>query len=111
MFYEPYILSFVESLVKAWKRDDKRVRRALLLAGSAASIAILAALVAQSGLVDKKITETFAGVLGVLAGLVTLGVSAYQGLAEQEAREQKIETVEQRLREHPERPQLAWDLG
>lgn len=110
MLFDPYI-SFFESLVKAWKRDDKRVRASLLVAVAAATTAIVVALIAQSGLVDKKITETVAGVLGALAGLVALGVAAYQGLIEQEAREQKIETVEQRLREHPEKPQLAWDLA
>ncbi|MCR4305325.1 MAG: hypothetical protein NUV63_14075 [Gallionella sp.] len=110
MLFDPYI-SFFESLVKAWKRDDKRVRASLLVAVAATTTAIVVALIAQSGLVDKKITETVAGVLGALAGLVALGVAAYQGLIEQEAREQKIETVEQRLREHPEKPQLAWDLA
>jgi len=110
MLFNPYI-SFLESLVKAWKRDDKRVRVALLSAVAATGVAITIALIAQSGLVDKKITEVVASVIGALAALITVGVAAYQGLAEQEAREQKIETVEQRLREHPEKPQLAWDLA
>ncbi|MBU4260570.1 MAG: hypothetical protein KKC76_01640 [Proteobacteria bacterium] len=110
MLFDPYI-SFIESLVKAWKRDDKRVRAALLLAVTATTFAILIVLFGQSGLVNEQVTKTLAGVIGALAGLVAMGVSAYQGLAEQEAREQKIETVEQRLREHPEKPQLAWDLA
>lgn len=110
MLYDPY-RSFLASLVKAWKRDDRRVRAAIMLAVVATSIAISIALFAQSGLVDKKVSETIAGVIGALAGLLAVGVAAYQGLAEQEAREQKIETVEQRLREHPEKPQLAWDLA
>lgn len=110
MLFDPYI-SFFESLVKAWKRDDWRVRVALLSAISATAIAIAIVLVAQSGFVDKKVAEIIAGVIGALAGLLAVGVAAYQGLAEQEARAQKIETVEQRLREHPEKPQLAWDLA
>jgi hypothetical protein len=110
MIFDPYT-SFLESLVKAWKRDDKNVRAALLLAVAATAIAITIALLAQSGFVDKKITETVAGVILALSGLVAVGVAVSQGLAEQEAREQKIETVEQRLREHPEKPQLAWDLA
>lgn len=110
MLFYPYI-SFIESLVKAWKRDVKHARAALLLAVAATAVAIFITLLAESGLVDKKITKTLAGVIGVLAGLITVGVAAYQSLAEQEAREQKIETVEQRLREHPEKPQLAWDLA
>lgn len=110
MLFDPYI-SFFESLVKAWKRDDKRVRASLLVAVAATSFAITLALFAQSGLIERKIVETIAGVSGAIAGLIVVGVAAYQGLKEQEAREQKIESVEQRLREHPEKPQLAWDLA
>lgn len=110
MIFDPYI-SFLETLVKAWARDDKRVRAALLFAMIAAAIAIIIALFAQSGVVDKKITEAVAGTFAVLAGLIGSGVVAYQGFVDQEAREQKIETVEQRLRDHPEKPQLAWDLA
>jgi len=110
MIFDPYI-SFLETLVKAWTRDDKRVRAALLFAMIAAAIAIIIALFAQSGIVDKKITEAVAGTFAVLAGLIGSGVVAYQGFVDQEAREQKIETVEQRLRDHPEKPQLAWDLA
>lgn len=110
MIFDPYI-SFLETLVKAWTRDDKRVRAALLFAMIAAAIAIIIALFAQSGIVDKKITEAVAGTCAVLAALIGSGVVAYQGFVDQEAREQKIETVEQRLREHPEKPQLAWDLA
>jgi len=110
MIFDPYI-SFLETLVKAWTRDDKRVRAALLFAMIATAIAIIIALFAQSGIVDKKITEAVAGTFAVLAGLIGSGVVAYQGFVDQEAREQKIETVEQRLRDHPEKPQLAWDLA
>lgn len=94
MLFDPYI-SFLESLVKAWKRDDKRVRVALLIAVAFTVLAISAVLFAQTGLVEKKIAETIAGVISVFAGLLAVGVSAYQGLIEKEVREQKIETVEQ----------------
>lgn len=110
MIFDPYI-SIIESLLKAWKRDDRRVRAALTLAVLATTIAIIIALVSQSGLVDKRIAQALAGIIGMLAGLLAFGVVAYQSLVEQEARERKLETVEQRVREHPEKPQLAWDLA
>ena len=110
MLFDPYI-SFLESLVKAWKRDDKRIRASLLIAVALTVLAISVALFAQTDLLEKKIAETIAGVIGMVAGLLAVGVGAYQGLLEQEVREKKIETVEQRLREHPEKPQLAWDLA
>ena len=77
MLFDPYV-SFLESLAKAWKRDDKRVRAAILLAVASTAISILIALLAQSGLVDKKITNTVAGIIGALAGIVAVGVSAYK---------------------------------
>ncbi len=110
MFFDPYT-SFITSLVKAWQRDDKRVRVSLLTATALVGVAISMAILAKTGLIDSKNTEVVAGVIGAIAALLSVGVAAYQGLIEQQAREHKIETVEERLREHPERPQLAWDLA
>jgi predicted permease len=110
MVFDPYISVF-QSLIKAWKRGDARIQAALLFAGAATAIAITSALFSRSGLVDEKTFETVALVMGAMAGSLAVGVAAYQGLEEHEAREQEIETVEKRLREHPGRPQLAWDLA
>ena len=110
MIIDPY-LSFFETLVKAWKRDDKRIRATLLTAVGLTGVAISIAFVASTGAVDKRIAEGIAAGIGAMAALLSVGVAAYQGLTEHEAREKKIENVEQRLREHPEKPQLAWDLA
>lgn len=59
--------------------------------------------------VASEVVTTVAGTIAVVG--VARGLSAYQNLVEQQVREQKIETVEGRLREHPEKPQLAWDLA
>lgn len=104
-------ISFLESLIKAWKRDDKRIRMSLLIAVGMTIFAISIALLGQAGLLEKKIAESIAAVLAVIGGLLVVGVASYQGLMEHEAREKKIENVEQRVREHPEKPQLAWDLA
>jgi len=109
-FIDPYI-SFLEILAKAWKRDHKYVRALLIFAAITVAVAILIFVFGQSGLVDKKVTEPLAGTFGVLAIIAGLTVAAYQRFIDQEAIERKIETVEQRVREHPEKPQLAWDLA
>jgi hypothetical protein len=109
-FIEPFMM-FFEILAKAWKRDDKYVRVLLVCATIATAIAIVILVCGQSGLFDKKFTEPLAGAVGAFAGIVGCGVAAYQSFIDQEEREQKIETVEQRVREHPEKPQLAWDLA
>jgi hypothetical protein len=110
MLSDPYT-SFFTSLVKAWQRDDKRVRASLLTATVLVVAAISVVLLAKAGLVEPKVAEIVAAAIGAIVGLLSIGVAAHQGLIEQQAREQKIETVEERLREHPERPQLAWDLA
>ncbi|MGR0480410.1 MAG: TRADD-N-associated membrane domain-containing protein [Candidatus Electronema sp. V4] len=55
--------------------------------------------------------QPIAGVIGVVAGVILFVVSAYQDLLDQRIREGKIEIVEERFREHPEKPQFAWDLA
>ncbi|CAK8717792.1 MAG: hypothetical protein CDV28_11115 [Candidatus Electronema aureum] len=48
-----------------------------------------------------------------IIGLMITGVatSIASNYTDQRAREEKIEKVEERFREHPEKPQLAWDLA
>lgn len=110
MAFDTYT-SFAASLLKAWQRGESRVRLALIAGVILVVVAIFLALLADSGYVYRDLGKTMAGVIGAIAGLIAVGVSAYQSLIDQRVREQKIETVEERLREHPERPQLAWDLA
>lgn len=87
------------------------MRAALIVSVVVTLIAILVGLLSEVAVIDKKIANIVGASLGMVAGLATVGVIAYQNLVDQRVREQKIETVEERLREHPERPQLAWDLA
>lgn len=50
-----------------------------------------------------------AGVLAII--LFPAVISLYGEILDIRTREKKIEIVEERLREHPEKPQLAWDLA
>lgn len=106
----PYI-SFFEALYKAWFRGEKRIRVAIVTSILFVGIALVIAGLAQPALLEKRTADVLAAVLGAVAGILTLGVIAYQNFIEQEARKDKIEQVEQRVREHPEKPQLAWDLA
>jgi hypothetical protein len=108
--YKPYI-SIIRLLYKAWFRGEQRVR--WTIAGSillvAAAIFVFA--VVQPAGLEKKLSDAIAAGLGVVAAILTFGVIAYQNLLEEEAQTRKIENVEERVREHPEKPQLAWDLA
>lgn len=110
MAFEPYS-SFIEALYKAWFRGDRRVRLAIGAAIASVGAAIITAGLAQPTLFDKRVADVIAAILGAVAALLAFGVITYQNFIEQEARKDKIEEVEQRVREHPEKPQLAWDLA
>lgn len=110
MLFDPYI-SFFEALYKAWFRGERRIRATIVVAIALVGVAIVVAGLAQPTLLEKRVADVIAAVLGATAAILTFGVIAYQNYVEQEARKDKIEQVEQRVREHPEKPQLAWDLA
>ncbi len=110
MLFEPYT-SFLEALYKAWFRGERRIRAAIVLSIALVGVAIIIVGLAQPTLLEKRSAEIIAAMLGAISAILTFGVIAYQNFIEQEARKDKIEQVEQRVREHPEKPQLAWDLA
>jgi hypothetical protein len=110
MIFDAYS-PIISTLLKAWQSGEKRLRVALVLVLVITLTAILIGLLSEVAVIDKKVANIVGVLLGIVAGITTIGIIAYQNLAEQRVREQKIETVEERLREHPERPQLAWDLA
>ena len=110
MIFDAYS-PIISTLFKAWQSGEKRLRIALILVFVVTLMAILIGLLSEAAVIDKRVANLVGVLLGIVAGVATIGVIAYQNLADQRVREQKIETVEERLREHPERPQLAWDLA
>nr|WP_131515256.1 hypothetical protein [Pseudomonas chengduensis] len=110
MILEPYI-SFVDALYKAWFRGERRIRATMVISGLLIGVAVCIATLAQPTLLEKQMADIFAAILGAVAGVLTFGVISYQSYIETEARKDKLEQVEQRVREHPEKPQLAWDLA
>jgi hypothetical protein len=110
MFFEPY-LSFAQSLLKAWQKGPSRIRYILTASVGLSLGAVAVAGLAELSVIDREAANWVTGTLFAAAALFAIGVAAYQGLVDQQIREQKIESVEQKVREHPERPQLAWDLA
>lgn len=110
MYLDPYI-SITESLVKAWLTRKKQLRFALIGALVLVLLAIGGQGMSSAGLLHESVADALSVGLGVLAAAIALGVVAYQSLLERQARQVKIEIVEERAREHPEKPQLAWDLA
>lgn len=110
MFLDPYI-SFTGALLKAWQKRETASRLAIV--GSMLSIFAAVAVFVQSklGAIDRNLAETIGGVLGATSAVLAMGVVAYQNLLEQQAKQSEIATVQERVLEHPEKPQFAWDLA
>jgi len=108
--FEPYV-NFSSSLLKAWQSGQRHVREALITAIFSVLIAIVIASVAELGLMPKDFGQTLAGIFGALAGVLGIVVASYQKNAEERVQQAKIANVEEQVREHPDKPQLAWDLA
>jgi nitrate reductase gamma subunit len=103
--------SAVRLVVKAWHDGNKKFRTAML-AGTLFTLALLVGIVIASlfGVRETTIKISLAIVILVLL-LAAFAVATYQAIADEEKQAKRIEQVEERAREHPERPQFAWDLA
>jgi hypothetical protein len=111
--FSPYI-GLMKTLIKAWNLDSKPIQITLVSASIGFGIAGVLASMNRSGMLPTgafSYVEGTAVAAAIISGVLTLGVLAYMELLAGQAQEEKIQTVEQRVREHPEKPQLAWDLA
>jgi ABC-type dipeptide/oligopeptide/nickel transport system permease component len=108
--FDPY-MSVIASLLKAWQRGGAKSRAAMTLAVLLGFAAGVIGALGQNSAIDPKVATPIAVGGTIVAFITLLVVLAYESVAEQLAREQQIESVEERIREHPEKPQFAWDLA
>ena len=110
MLLDPYI-SLTKSLLKALETGGPRIRAAFFGAVVAATAAFLGVTLTQTKVLPADLGNVLSIASGVIAGFLTLGIASYQGIREEQAQQERIENVEEQVREHPEKPQLAWDLA
>jgi hypothetical protein len=110
MFLDPYT-SFIGSLLKAWQTRERQTRLAIVTALISMALALITLLLAKPGIIEKNLAETVGAVLGATAAILAMGVIAYQNLLEEQAKQSEIASVQERVLEHPEKPQFAWDLA
>jgi len=104
MVFDAYI-SFIASLFKAWQSGERRVRAAIVTGILLVLVAIAFAMLAKAEFLEPRIAETSAPSVAGLAPLLGNGAIAYQSLPDQQVQQGKIAIVEERLPEHPEKPQ------
>lgn len=105
------IVDILKEVTSAWREGAKQVRRIIILSIVLVVIAILAALIGEVAPPIKNVSEPIAAVLGILAGVLALGIFAYQKSRQETKRAEKIETVEKRAHEHPNETRAAWELA
>ncbi len=107
---DPYI-DLVSTLLGAWQKDEQHLRRAISIAIVSVVLAISLVLLGKSGLLPSRAAEPIAGILGVIAGLLVVGVLAYERSRRQSAVAERIERAEQKLEKNPQQPHAAWELA
>ena len=110
MFIDPYV-NFSASLVKAWQGGQRPIRKVLVAAIAAVLVAIVVAGLSESNLVPRDAGKSIAAIFGAVGAALGIVVASYQKTVEEKAQQTKIADVEEQVREHPDRPQLAWDLA
>ncbi|WP_415770295.1 TRADD-N-associated membrane domain-containing protein [Pseudomonas sp. LB3P38] len=103
--------NFVELLYRAWFKHQAYTRPIIIVSFVFAFMAFIVVGLLEPAYLEQRIAEPIAAIFAVIALLLSSGVIAYQSYIEQEEKNTKIEQVEKRVREHPEKPQLAWDLA
>jgi hypothetical protein len=110
LIFDPFS-SFLESIIKAWISRKMWMRAVIIGALFLAVSAIGVQLISSRGVLVRSGADAISATLGILAALSGFVVGAYQALQENRERQNKIEIVEERARDHPEKPQFAWDLA
>lgn len=105
------LVPIASSLLKAFVRGGRRLRLFFAIAAVSITLAIIAAVVAQMIPAFRLRLQIIAAALGVVGGILILGIAAYQAVIEETARETAVEKVAERVREHPDEPQAAWELA
>ena len=105
------IVDILKEVTLAWREGAKQIRRIITLSIVLVVIAIVASLLGEISPPLKNITEPVSATLGILAGVFTLGIFAYQKSRQETKRAEKIEDVERRVQEHPDETRAAWELA
>jgi len=99
---------FADALAHLLKHGSTPVRRVTLITFLAAPV-IGAASAVLFGNVDPLQAVAVATAFAIVTSVLVF--SSYQALLAKEKQEERVQRVEENLREHPEKPQLAWDLA
>lgn len=106
-----FLLLALRAVVQSWRQGKPIIRVFIVLGIAQIIIGALAALATDSGFLIRDIGRAVTGAFLGTATIIFLFIIVSQQLEQEEHKRERIEKVEERAREHPDRPQLAWDLA
>ncbi|MCI0488320.1 MAG: hypothetical protein L0229_17155 [Blastocatellia bacterium] len=101
----------VDSLFGAVVHGGRRVRLLFSLAAITIALAIISLILAENIPEQKRLLNIIGGILGVIGAILILSIAGYQRALVATERQKIINKVEERVREHPNEPQAAWELA
>jgi hypothetical protein len=105
-------LTFVLTrLLRSWLHGNSKIRSVIVLGILSVVGAGLLAFASDAKLVVPELGRAASGLLILFGGLLLLFPVVRERLTEEERNRARIERVEDQIRQHPDRPQLAWDLA
>lgn len=98
-------------MFRAWQSGNPRVRFVIGVALACFAGAIAGAVLGRANHVDQNIVFFYVLGLAGTGSVLLVAIGAHQTIEDEKAKALKLDAVEERAREHPEKPQLAWDLA
>jgi hypothetical protein len=110
-----FIIEIVKDLIVAWRGGKTPIRAAIvsiiILPILGMIVLTFSAIFIVPGSKAENTLTWIAAVLAGIAGCIGILVSAYQKSNEQTIHEQRIQEVEQRVKDNPSETQAAWELA
>jgi uncharacterized protein YhhL (DUF1145 family) len=103
--------NFVKAIIKSWATKNIAVRAAILFASGFGIAGSILSLTIDVGYLSWKAGETLSVIFLATAGLMFSLVAIRERLQEELATQENLKKVEERARQHPDKPQFAWDLA
>lgn len=105
-------LDFIVShLFRAFVRGGRRLRLLFVLAAISVILGIVSEGISRILPGEYLWLRVLAIVFSAIGGLLILGIAAYEQAAEENKREEVVQRAEERFKEHPNEPQVAWELA
>jgi NADH:ubiquinone oxidoreductase subunit K len=104
-------IGIASELIESWIRGGRALRYTLGGAIMLVAVAMIFVVLGKAGITDEQFAEIMAATFGVVAAILGLGVISYQRALDLTKKHQKIEAVEKRYEENPQKTQNAWDLA